>query len=337
VALAINATVIGSSASTGFNADRAVSIGYMTSADGADALAFGTFALGEGLRSVAIGSNALTGSGAADALALGSGSSAVASGAVALGANARADRANTVSVGNATLQRQIINVAEGTADTDAVNVSQLRSAVSAGMPNAVVYDSAAHDAVTLGGAAANIPVQLRNVANGTIDAGSHDAINGSQMYGLSASVASALGGDAAVAADGSVIAPTYRVGGSVFRNVGDALGNLDGRVASNTSAIDDLSVALAYVTNHGVESRYFHANSTLADSLATGERSDRRGCAGDVFELGRARRERRGGSRQFGVGRLGGCGAADHACRGRHGRYRRRQRRAVEAGGTRRR
>ena len=36
--------------------------------------------------------------------------------------------ADTVSVGTATTQRQIINVAAGTAPTDAVNVSQLSTA-----------------------------------------------------------------------------------------------------------------------------------------------------------------------------------------------------------------
>ncbi|MEP9322730.1 YadA-like family protein [Paraburkholderia phymatum] len=269
-ALGINSTVIGYSASTGFNADRAVSIGYMASADGADSLAFGSMSMAGGQRSLAIGVNAFTSTAGADGLALGSGSQVVANGAVALGAGAKADRANTVSVGNATQQRQIVNVAAGTADTDAVNVSQLRGAVSSGLADAVMYDSSAHDSVTLGGATAGAAVHLGNVANGAVDAASHDAINGSQLHGLSTSVASALGGGASVAADGTVVAPSYRVGGSVFRNVGDALGNLDGRVASNTSAINDLNVALGNVISNGIEPRFFRANSTLADSLATG-------------------------------------------------------------------
>jgi trimeric autotransporter adhesin len=271
-ALAINSTAIGYGASTGFTADRAVSIGYMSSADGLDSLGLGSFAIAMGQRSVAIGVNAFAGS-AQDGLALGSNSLNLASGAVALGANAKADRANTVSVGNSTLQRQIVNVAAGTMDTDAVNVSQLRNAVSAGVADAVTYDSSAHDVVTLGGAGASVPVRLANVASGSIDPASRDAINGSQLYGFAASVAAALGGDAAVASNGTLIAPTYRIGGSVFRNVGDALGNLDSRVASNTIAIDDINVALSNVVNNGIESRYFHANSTLADSLAVAPES----------------------------------------------------------------
>ncbi|WP_245254320.1 YadA family autotransporter adhesin [Paraburkholderia sp. LEh10] len=272
-ALGINATVIGYGASTGFDASRAVSIGYMAGADGADSLGLGSMSLASGQRSTAIGANAFAAMAAVEGLALGSGSSVVASGAVALGANAKADRANTVSVGSATLQRQVVNVGAGTADTDAVNVGQLRQAVSSGTADAVTYDTSAHDVVTLGGATAGAPVRLGNVDNGAINAGSHDAINGGQLYGLGMSVASALGGGAAVAADGTVVAPTYRIGGSVFRNVGDALGNLDGRVTSNTRAIDDLNVALGNMIDVGIEPRYFHANSTLADSLATGAES----------------------------------------------------------------
>lgn len=46
----------------------------------------------------------------------------------AIGAHSVADRDNTVSVGAAGAERQITNVAAGTAQTDAVNVSQLKAA-----------------------------------------------------------------------------------------------------------------------------------------------------------------------------------------------------------------
>jgi autotransporter adhesin len=49
---------------------------------------------------------------------------------VALGANSIADRDNTVSVGAPGAERQITNVADGTAPTDAVNVRQFNSAVN---------------------------------------------------------------------------------------------------------------------------------------------------------------------------------------------------------------
>jgi autotransporter adhesin len=269
-ALGVNATVIGYGASTGFNGDRAVSIGYMAAADGADSLAFGSISTAFGPRSTVIGANAYAAPNADDSIALGSGAFVAANGAVALGANARADRANTVSVGNASQQRQIVNVAAGAADTDAVNVSQLKAVVAGSVADVVTYDSPNHDAVTLRGAGSTAPVKLGNLANGGINAGSHDAINGGQLFGLGSSVATSLGGGAALAQDGTIVAPVYRLSGGPFRNVGDALGNLDGRVTTNANAINDLTLALNNATSSGTAIRYFHANSTLADSSAMG-------------------------------------------------------------------
>ena len=61
-----------------------------------------------------------------NAVAIGSGAGVSAEGGVALGAGSVADRANAVSVGSTGANRQIINVAAGTEETDAVNVSQLQ-------------------------------------------------------------------------------------------------------------------------------------------------------------------------------------------------------------------
>ena len=63
---------------------------------------------------------------ASNAVAIGNGASVSVEGGVALGVGSVADRANAVSVGSTGANRQIINVAAGTEDTDAVNVSQLQ-------------------------------------------------------------------------------------------------------------------------------------------------------------------------------------------------------------------
>lgn len=92
---------------------------------------------------IAIGNGASTDAGAQNATALGTGASAAAAGSVALGSGAIANRLNAsaeqfsgsalrttlgvVSVGSAGNERQITNVAGGSADTDAVNLRQLRS------------------------------------------------------------------------------------------------------------------------------------------------------------------------------------------------------------------
>ncbi|WP_259754932.1 YadA-like family protein [Pseudomonas sp. GCEP-101] len=94
---------------------------------GADSLAGGAGAVASGDNSAAIGSGArATGR---NATALGNGADAPASNSVALGAGSVADRDNSVSVGNAGQERQITNVAAGTAATDAVNVGQLQKSM----------------------------------------------------------------------------------------------------------------------------------------------------------------------------------------------------------------
>ena len=136
-----------------------------------------------GANSVAVGGAAVaSGSGA---MALGSNSSASAGNSVALGSGSVADRENTVSVGAAGGERQITNVAAGTADTDAVNVSQLKSA---GLVNgdgttntAVTYDtnpdgSTDYRNVTLGGGTGG--TQIHNVAAGNEGT---DAVNVNQL------------------------------------------------------------------------------------------------------------------------------------------------------------
>ncbi|WP_149135782.1 YadA family autotransporter adhesin [Cupriavidus campinensis] len=62
--------------------------------------------------------------------------------------------------------------------------------------------------------------------------GSLHAVNGGQLHGVSSSVATALGGGAAVNSNGTVSAPTYTVGGTTVNNVGSAISGLDGRVTS---------------------------------------------------------------------------------------------------------
>ena len=65
-----------------------------------------------------------------NAVVLGHNAKVTGEGGVALGAGSVADRNNAVSVGSTGANRQIINVAAGEADTDAVNVSQLKKATA---------------------------------------------------------------------------------------------------------------------------------------------------------------------------------------------------------------
>ena len=120
----VNSVAIGQRATNG-TASRAVAIGYQAKAMAQDTIAIGLDAQAKAQGGVALGKGASAN--ALNSVALGQNSiGAVQSGASFL-TNVAADANNgTVSVGAVESERRIINVAGGSADTDAVNVSQLK-------------------------------------------------------------------------------------------------------------------------------------------------------------------------------------------------------------------
>jgi len=102
--------------------------------------------------------------------------------------------------------------------------------------------------------------QIRNIGAGTSNT---DAVNVGQLTPL----VSALGGAATLNADGSVTGPVYTLKGTTYNTVGDALKALADTPAPTSSA-------------------YFHANSTLADSTATGSESIAIGGAAAANNMG---------------------------------------------------
>ncbi|ENN86542.1 Outer membrane protein [Rhizobium freirei PRF 81] len=161
--------------------------------------------------------------------------------------------------------QKIANVAAGIAANDAVNKGQL-DAVSTTVANlgdrAVTYDGNPgdpKDKITLAGPNGTT---ITNLAKGGVSATSTDAINGSQLYGSSKSVAAALGGGSTVNSDGTVSAPTYVIGGNNYSNVGDAFGAVDSNLTTLNTQFTNI--------NNGGGIKYFHANSLLADSQAKG-------------------------------------------------------------------
>ncbi len=65
------------------------------------------------------------------------------------------------------------------------------------------------------------PTKLTNVANGTVSSTSKDAVNGSQLHGVSNSISKVLGGNATVNADGTV--SMTNIGGTGANTVHDAI------------------------------------------------------------------------------------------------------------------
>ncbi|SIO71415.1 Head domain of trimeric autotransporter adhesin [Burkholderia sp. GAS332] len=231
-------TVIGAAATTEDGADYSVAVGYNSSVGGVNSLAMGSAAQTDTSGSVAIGSEAYV-TGGANSVALGLGATASVANSVALGANSMADRANTVSVGAKGAERQITNVAAGKENTDAVNVKQLSDAINTvaggGAPNAVVYDTSAHDKLTLGGVNPAALVALTNVKAGNVASSSSDAVNGGQLYDTANSVAAALGGGSTVDANGKVSKPEYALDGTTYSDVGAALAAVDAKAGTGSA------------------------------------------------------------------------------------------------------
>lgn len=142
-ATGLNSIAMGNAAYSTDNAS--IAIGSQSGASKALSIALGTLAKSEGKSSVSVGNQAETKKD--DAIAIGNGAKANNfSGSVAIGQGAIADRGSgssaysvltssqtgnsssgaAVSVGSSTVKRQIINVAGGSDDYDAVNLKQLK-------------------------------------------------------------------------------------------------------------------------------------------------------------------------------------------------------------------
>ncbi|WP_260435457.1 YadA family autotransporter adhesin, partial [Burkholderia cepacia] len=153
----------------------------------------------------------------------------------------------TLGGAGATAPVALKNVADGVDRHDAINLGQLQDAglvapidssnPGAGLTSlAVTYDkhadgSANFDRITLKGADGTT---LSNVKAGAVNATSMDAVNGSQLYGASKSVADALGGGSTVDANGNVTNPTYTVNDKKYNNVGDAIENISSSLVNGS-------------------------------------------------------------------------------------------------------
>ena len=87
------------------------------------------------------------------------------------------------------------------------------------------------------------PTKLSNLKDGKIAENSKDAVTGNQLHKVANGLATALGGGAAVAEDGTITAPTYTVttadgtGTETASNVGEAITKLDTRITTANGAL----------------------------------------------------------------------------------------------------
>ena len=195
-----NGVGIGNGAVVQQSAPGGIAIGQAATSHMADSIALGTQSSAAAVQGVAIGAG--TSVTQAGGVALGAGSVASTAAGVAgyvpptatdsqrLAIGATTSTLAAVSVGDAANGqfRQITGVAAGAADSDAVNVSQLRAVqgtVAVIDQSTVKYDTNVdgttnYNSVTMGGSNSTGPVAVHNVANGVAP---NDAVNVNQLNG----------------------------------------------------------------------------------------------------------------------------------------------------------
>ncbi|MGS3758261.1 YadA-like family protein [Escherichia coli] len=240
------------------NGDRSISMGASSSAsiNAGYSIAMGVFAFTDAEYAVALGneSKAL----GKYSLALGNASQASGESSIALGNTSEASEQNAIALGQGSIASKVNSIALGSNSSSAgENAIALGEGSAAGGSNSLAFGSqsraSGNDSVALGvGATAatdnsvaigagsttdasnTVSVgnsttkrKIVNMAAGAISNTSTDAINGSQLYTISDSVAKRLGGGATVGNDGSISAVSYALKSGTYNNVGDALSGID--------------------------------------------------------------------------------------------------------------
>ncbi len=240
------------------SAANAIAIGAETEA-AENATAVGTKAKARGKNSLALGANSdSTGEGS---VALGYTAAATGASALALGQNAQASNTNTIALGQNSSASTANAIAIGTGSSAVgSNSLALGSSSSAGGNNSVAIganSTAGEDnVVSVGSGSAQR--RIVNMAAGTISTDSKEAINGSQLYAISRSVADRLGGGANVATNGTIMDMSFQLKKKNFNNVGEALQYLDNETLHWDSAKGAFSAS--YIVKN--------ADGTIASTVA---------------------------------------------------------------------
>ncbi|WP_321903137.1 ESPR-type extended signal peptide-containing protein [Burkholderia cenocepacia] len=260
VALGMNARVANSySAAIGSNAfasnNYSNALGASASSTGLASMALGSNSTATGNYSVAIGSATGTGRAAVStgtgSVAIGTTSSAGANNAVALGFGTVADRANTVSVGagvpnidGSTFTRQIVNVAAGTEDNDAVNVGQMNTALSTKVDDTYFKVNSTGDAATATGTNA---IAIGNSASAT---GSSSVAVGANAGATGGNNATALGSSASAASPWTTAVGSLAIADGASATAIGAQAHATGRrsmaIGVTSSASGDQAVAIGF-------------------------------------------------------------------------------------------
>ncbi|EHJ6346328.1 YadA-like family protein [Escherichia coli] len=215
-ALGVNSMALGNASQA--SGESSIALGSTSEASEQNAIALGQGSIASKVNSIALGSNSL--SSGENAIALGEGSAAGGSNSLAFGSQSRANGNDSVAIG--------VGAAAATDNSVAIGAGSTTDA---------------SNTVSVGNSATKR--KIVNMAAGAISNTSTDAINGSQLYTISDSVAKRLGGGATVGSDGIVTAVSYALRSGTYNNVGDALSGID----NNTLQWN--KTAGAFSANHG--------------------------------------------------------------------------------------
>ncbi|XJK72653.1 trimeric autotransporter adhesin UpaG [Escherichia coli] len=215
-ALGVNSMALGNASQA--SGESSIALGNTSEASEQNAIALGQGSIASKVNSIALGSNSL--SSGENAIALGEGSAAGGSNNLAFGSQSRANGNDSVAIG--------VGAAAATDNSVAIGAGSTTDA---------------SNTVSVGNSATKR--KIVNMAAGAISNTSTDAINGSQLYTISDSVAKRLGGGATVGSDGTVTAVSYALRSGTYNNVGDALSGID----NNTLQWN--KTAGAFSANHG--------------------------------------------------------------------------------------
>ncbi len=242
-----------------------------SSATGQDSVAMGPAAVSTGVNSVALGNGATAS--IANSIALGSGSSAtgatLANAAYGVGGAATGGEVN---IANGADSRRITGLAAGSSATDAVNVSQLNSA---GQDTATALGGGATLDATTGVWTApsysTNSISATGANTGPLISDNVGAALTNLNTGLSNTAAVAVKYDDAT----TKTQVTFNPAGTAVKLTNVAVGALN---ATSTDAVNGSQLfatnqTIDNLVNNGTGIKYFHSNSTLADSSATGQDS----------------------------------------------------------------
>ncbi|AEG06860.1 YadA domain-containing protein (plasmid) [Sinorhizobium meliloti BL225C] len=218
---------------------------------GAESIAVGPTTVVNGDNGIGIGNGAIVDQVAPGGTAIGQNAHVMLADGIALGTNSMAAGVQSVALGAGATSNHINSVALGSQSVTTVGAQ----ANYAGFGLATLQNSAGE--VSLGSAGAER--KLTNVAAGSADT---DGVNVSQLKSLGSNITNLVGGGTTINPDGTITGPTYSIQGGSYSTVYDGFTAVDASLTNLTNQI-----------NGGGGIKYFHANSTLADSSATGSNS----------------------------------------------------------------